>query len=292
MDIFLFHCCIHFFFLVLILIFVFVIISNYLLVFSVSGYFSFVLSRIKNVPFVLFTGSTHNDGLNLERGSRRRKGSLRTLPFDVTSMENLPSTDSRPPVSPRPSSPLSGEDYMDRHDMIPGSCVRPRRARKAVRRSKSALDARPKLRLSENDPREPPVPRVDRTTTRPPWSGRSRNSGRGKARQMSLPENTYINESDRVIALHQVGPDPQTDGSISVITPFQTDVVSTAVPISRQHSSSLSPEGSINLSPLSGGDTVPISDSSDRDQKSNVPNIPRVQFRFKKSRVSSKSEKN
>ena len=201
-------------------------------------------------------------------------------------MEDLP-TDSRPPVSPRPSSPLSGEDYSDHHDMIPGSRVRPRRARKAVRRSKSALGARPKLRLSENDPREPPVPRVERTTSRTPWTGRPRSRGRGRARQMSLPENTYLDESDRVIGLHQVSPDPQTDGAANIITPFPVEAVFSTVPLSRQHSSSVSPEGSINLSPQGGSSAVPTPDSSDRDQKSNSADTPHVQFRIKKSRTSS-----
>ena len=240
------------------------------------------IKKYIGMNFYSFAGSTRKNSLGSDRGSRRRKGGLRTLPFDVTSMEDLP-TDSRPPVSPRPSSPLSGEDYMDHHDIIPGSRVRPRRARKAVRRSKSALDARPKLRLSENDPREPPVPRVDRTSTRAPWTGRPRSRGRGRARQMSLPENTYLDESDRVIGLHQVSPDPQAD--VCLRAPFQTGVAFSTVPLSRQHSSSVSPEGSINLSPPGGSAGVPTSDSSDKDQKSNTAEIPHVQFRIKKSRT-------
>ncbi len=198
-------------------------------------------------------------------------------------MEDLPSTDHRPPVSPRPSSPLSGEDYTDYQDAILGSRVRPRR-RKAVRRSKSALDARPKLRLNDVDPREPPVPRVERAITRPPWTSRPR--GRGRARQRSLPENTYLNQSERVIGVHQVSPEPEA--FVSLGAPFHSAV---AISSSRQqHSSSVSPEGSTRLSPtLGGAATAPTSDSSDRDQKSsNFSDVPRVQFKLKKQRTSSK----
>lgn len=203
-------------------------------------------------------------------------------------MEDLPSTECLPPLSPRPSSPLSGEDYTEyHHDIVLGTRVRPRR-RKAVRRSKSALDARPKLRLSEIDPREPPVPRVDvRTTPRPPWTGRPKTRGRGRAR-MSLPENRYLSDNDRGVGLHQVSPEPEglvgsssSGGGFASPPPFHSCVL-----VNRsQHSSSVSPDGSVSLSPTA---TAPTSDSSDRDQKSSIADVPHVQFKLKKSRTANK----
>ncbi len=223
--------------------------------------------------------------------SGKKRGGLRTLPFDVTSMEDLPSSDIVPSVSPRPSSPLSGEEYRDHQEILLGSRVRPRRARKAVRRSKSALDARPKLRLSESDPREPPVPRIERTSTRPPWTGRPRTRGRGRARQMSLPESSYL-DSDRVIGLHQVSPDPEADSV--VMTSFQRETSFSNS--SRDHLGvriSTSPNIDTHEScDVCYGVSVPTPfDTNMNREQPNLADIPLVEFKSKRLKSPCDKEK-